>query len=107
MTPAEIAQAAEALFDAERTGRQTSLVSVAHPQVTMDDAYAIQSALVARKLAAGRHVIGWKIGLTSRAMQQALSSGDALGHFLAYTSAGLWAIPAGASSGAVAAELFA
>jgi dye decolorizing peroxidase/deferrochelatase/peroxidase EfeB len=40
-------------------------------------------------------------------MQQALSSGDALGHFLAYTSAGLWAIPAGATSGAVAAELFA
>jgi deferrochelatase/peroxidase EfeB len=40
-------------------------------------------------------------------MQQALSANDALGHFLAYTSAGLWAIPAGARRGAIAAELFA
>jgi len=39
-------------------------------------------------------------------MQQALSAGDALGHFLAYTSAGLWAIPAGAPDGPVAAGLF-
>ena len=38
----------------------------------MDDAYAIQDALCARKLAAGRRVIGWKIGLTSKAMQDAL-----------------------------------
>jgi len=40
-------------------------------------------------------------------MQQALSATDALGHFLAYTSAGLWAIPAGAPNGPIAAELFA
>ncbi|MGD9704632.1 MAG: Dyp-type peroxidase [Acidimicrobiia bacterium] len=40
-------------------------------------------------------------------MQQALSAGDALGHVLAYTSAGLWAIPAGASDGPIAATLFA
>lgn len=39
-------------------------------------------------------------------MQQALSAGDALGHFLAYTSAGLWAIPAGAPDGPIAAGLF-
>jgi dye decolorizing peroxidase/deferrochelatase/peroxidase EfeB len=39
-------------------------------------------------------------------MQQALSAGDALGHFLAYTSAGLWAIPAGAPDGPLAAGLF-
>ncbi len=73
MTPAEIEAAAAALLQAEATGRQTGLISVAHPGVTMDDAYAIQNALVRQKLAAGRRVIGWKIGLTSRAMQQALS----------------------------------
>lgn len=39
-------------------------------------------------------------------MQQALSATDALGHFLAYTSAGLWAIPAGATNGPIAADLF-
>ncbi|MCF3593193.1 2-oxo-hepta-3-ene-1,7-dioic acid hydratase [Rhodobacteraceae bacterium LMO-12] len=72
MTPAEIAAAADALFHADESGQQIGLLSVAHPYITMNDAYAIQTALVARKQAAGRRVIGWKIGLTSRAMQQAL-----------------------------------
>ncbi len=40
--------------------------------MTLEEAYAVQAALVARKCAAGARVIGWKIGLTSRAMQQAL-----------------------------------
>ena len=39
----------------------------------MDDAYAVQNALVALKIADGRRVIGWKIGLTSKAMQYALN----------------------------------
>ncbi|MEZ5714258.1 MAG: 2-oxo-hepta-3-ene-1,7-dioic acid hydratase [Paracoccaceae bacterium] len=73
MTPDQIADAARALFQAEQTGEQTGLISVAYPDVTMADAYAIQSALVARKRTAGARVIGWKIGLTSRAMQQALN----------------------------------
>lgn len=72
MTPEEHARAAEALLQAEVTGRQTGLLSLAYPGMTLDDAYAVQAALVARKLAAGRRVIGWKIGLTSRAMQMAL-----------------------------------
>lgn len=41
------------------------------------------------------------------AVQQALSTNDALGHFLAYTSADLWAIPRGAESGPIAGELLA
>jgi 2-oxo-hept-3-ene-1,7-dioate hydratase len=41
--------------------------------MTLDDAYAVQAALVARKRASGHSIIGWKIGLTSRAMQQALN----------------------------------
>jgi 2-oxo-hept-3-ene-1,7-dioate hydratase len=73
MTPAEIDAAAQALLDAEASGVQTGLLSVAHPGMTMDDAYAVQAALVAAKRQAGRTVIGWKIGLTSRAMQQALN----------------------------------
>ena len=72
MTPEEHTRAAEALFQAEASGKQIGLLSLAHPGMTLDDAYAVQSALVARKLAAGRRVIGWKIGLTSRAMQDAL-----------------------------------
>lgn len=73
MTPEQISAAAEALFQAEATGTQIGLLSLAHPGMTMDDAYAVQKALVARRMAAGGRVIGWKIGLTSKAMQAALN----------------------------------
>ena len=72
MTPDQIDAEAEALFQAEVTGRQRGLISLAHPLAGLDQAYAVQAAFVARKLAAGRRGIGWKIGLTSRAMQEAL-----------------------------------
>ena len=73
MTPQDIAAAAEGLHLAERMGRQCGLLSRAYPDMTMEDAYAVQQAFVGRKMAAGARVIGWKIGLTSRAMQQALN----------------------------------
>ena len=72
MTPEDHSKAAEALFAAEITGQQTGLLSVAHPDMTLDDAYAVQRVLVDKKKAIGRRIIGWKIGLTSRAMQDAL-----------------------------------
>jgi 2-oxo-hept-3-ene-1,7-dioate hydratase len=73
MTSLEIAAIAARLDEAERAGVQIGLISLEYPQATMDDAYAIQAALVARKIAAGRVAKGWKIGLTSRAMQSALN----------------------------------
>lgn len=72
MTPEQHQAAAQALMQAEETRSQIGLLSTAHPDMTMDDAYAIQSAILTAKQAAGRLVIGWKIGLTSRAMQSAL-----------------------------------
>lgn len=54
MTPRDIEAAAEALFEAERAGRQIGLLSLRHPEMTLDDAYAVQAALVARKRAAAR-----------------------------------------------------
>jgi 2-oxo-hept-3-ene-1,7-dioate hydratase len=65
-------EAAEELFNAEASRTQTGLLSKRHPHWTMEDAYAVQSALVKRKLASGCRIIGWKIGLTSKAMQDAL-----------------------------------
>jgi 2-oxo-hept-3-ene-1,7-dioate hydratase len=65
-------QIAGELLAAETSRRQIGLVSKRFPAWTMEDAYAVQAALVARKLASGRRIIGWKIGLTSRAMQDAL-----------------------------------
>ena len=67
-----IDQAAQDLIGAETSGRQIGLLSLRHPGMEMDDAYAVQSAILRAKLSQGRRVIGWKIGLTSRAMQEAL-----------------------------------
>jgi 2-oxo-hept-3-ene-1,7-dioate hydratase len=72
MTREDIESTAESLDQAERTRRQIGLISLRFPGIDMDDAYAIQAAWVRRKLAAGRRQVGWKIGLTSKAMQSAL-----------------------------------
>ncbi|EUB99183.1 2-oxo-hepta-3-ene-1,7-dioic acid hydratase [Rhizobium sp. CF080] len=69
----DIATAAEDLDRAERTREQIGILSLKHPGMTMDDAYAVQAAWVKKKIADGRRVVGWKIGLTSKAMQYALN----------------------------------
>lgn len=72
MDKEQIEAAAAALDEAERTRKQIGLLSLAHPGMTLDDAYAVQAAWMVRKRAAGRIARGWKIGLTSKAMQSAL-----------------------------------
>ncbi len=73
MTPAQIAEAARRLDEAERTRKQIRMLSLDHPGMDMADAYAVQKAWIDLKLAAGRKVRGHKIGLTSKAMQAALN----------------------------------
>lgn len=73
MTPEDHADAAHDLLKAEASRKQIDLLTLRNPQMTMDDAYAVQSAIMDTKLAQGRKVIGWKIGLTSKAMQYALN----------------------------------
>jgi 2-oxo-hept-3-ene-1,7-dioate hydratase len=72
ITPAEIRAAAEQLYEAERNHVQIRALTFANPDLDLDDAYAIQKAWVDRKIAAGQKVTGYKIGLTSRAMQIAM-----------------------------------
>lgn len=69
----EIENAAARLFEAEQLRRQIRLLSLDHPDAGMDDAYRVQAALVRRKIGAGLKARGWKIGLTSKAMQSALN----------------------------------
>ncbi len=69
----EIKIAAGNLYNAERNRAQIDPVTLTHPEMTMDDAYAVQSAWVNRKINIdGRKVVGYKIGLTSRAMQRVM-----------------------------------
>jgi 2-oxo-hept-3-ene-1,7-dioate hydratase len=73
MTPQDHQIAAADLLNAETTGKQIGLLTKRHPEMGMDDAYAIQNAIYHAKLEQGRRVTGWKIGLTSKAMQYALN----------------------------------
>lgn len=69
---AAIRAAAAALDEAERNGVQIPLLSEERPAMTMADAYAIQAEWIGAKRARGDSVVGWKIGLTSKAMRAAL-----------------------------------
>ncbi len=65
-----IKQCAQRLHQAEKKRVQIRQISLDYPNIEIDDAYAIQSEWLKIKLAEGRSIIGHKIGLTSRAMQQ-------------------------------------
>jgi 2-oxo-hept-3-ene-1,7-dioate hydratase len=59
------------LYHARKCRTQLRHFSIEHPAMTVQDGYAIQSEWVKLELADGRTIRGRKIGLTSRAMQQA------------------------------------
>ncbi len=72
MLPLNVVQdLAHRLHQAEKTRTQVRHFSQAYPSMTIEDGYAIQREWVKIKLAEGRVNKGWKIGLTSRAMQLA------------------------------------
>jgi len=70
-TEAQIQALAVELNTAEKTRTQVEHFSKRFPGMTIDDGYRINRAWMALKFAQGHAVIGHKIGLTSRAMQQA------------------------------------
>src|SRR3981189_2367454 len=72
LTNDDIRLAAERLHHAEKTRQQIRQLSLDHPELTIEDSYAIQKVWVDMKIAQGRTVKGHKIGLTSKAMQSAL-----------------------------------
>jgi len=69
LTPDIIQNTALRLHQAEQQREQIRQISLDYPDITIEDAYAIQRCWVEMKLAEGRTIKGHKIGLTSRAMQ--------------------------------------
>jgi 2-keto-4-pentenoate hydratase len=61
---------AELLLEAYRTRRPIEPLVKRHPDMTLDDAYAIQSIQTERRVADGAVIRGHKVGLTSHAMQR-------------------------------------
>ena len=73
LTQEQITAAAERLYQAEVNREQIPALTRRYPEMTMADAYAVQKAWVDHKVSDGRSVIGYKVGLTSRAMQMAVN----------------------------------
>jgi len=67
-----VAALGTALFQARTSGVAIGPLTAAHPDMDMADAYRVQQDVVARLLAGGDRVVGYKLGLTSAPMQQML-----------------------------------
>lgn len=72
LNPEVIRALAHDFLQAEKSRQQVRQATLRHPELDLDDAYAIQREWVAMKMAAGNPLRGYKIGLTSRAMQLAV-----------------------------------
>lgn len=72
ITEADRLAAAEALLGAYASRTPVAPLSAQHPGLDVEDAYAIQSIQIDRWRGEGRPVRGYKIGLTSEAIQRQL-----------------------------------
>src|SRR5579863_9186079 len=70
MSNADRKKAADILMTAEKERKQAVQLTKTWPEITMEDSYAISTAVAQRKIAAGAKLIGHKVGLTSKAMQR-------------------------------------
>src|ERR1700683_3147117 len=66
----DVAGKAKALYEARRTRQPIEPFTDADPDLGMADGYAVQQQLTAMLLAEGDRVAGYKVGLTSKPMQQ-------------------------------------
>ncbi|MFT4210782.1 MAG: fumarylacetoacetate hydrolase family protein [Microbacterium sp.] len=71
LDPDTVAQVAAELAEADRAHTVIPRITARYPQATIEDSYAIQGVWRDTQVAAGRRLVGRKIGLTSKAMQQA------------------------------------
>lgn len=72
MDKQKIEQYGEELYQAFLERRPVTPLIDREPEITIEDAYRIQEAFVARRLAAGETIVGKKIGATSRPVQEML-----------------------------------
>jgi 2-keto-4-pentenoate hydratase len=68
----EVAGYGAALYDARKTRVAIAPLTDVHPDMGVADAYRVQQDLVARLIDDGDRVVGYKLGLTSLAMQTML-----------------------------------
>lgn len=72
MNSQQIEQLGDELYQALAGCQMVEPLTSRHSDITIDDAYAIQQRMMARRLAAGEKVVGKKIGVTSKAVMDML-----------------------------------
>ena len=77
-----ITELAAHLYEAERTCNAVVKITDAHPAMTYDDAYSIQEEIRRLKEAAGRQLVGLKMGLTSVAKMKQMGVENPIYGFL-------------------------
>lgn len=83
---ATINKIAADLYQAERDRKPIGTLTDAYPNMVIADAYAIQLEGIRLRRANGSNIMGWKVGLTSKAMQKALGVDQPdFGHLLDHT----------------------
>ena len=70
LSDADRKTAADILVAAEKARKQASQLSARWPQMTLEDSYAISKEVADRRMKAGAKLLGYKVGLTSKAMQR-------------------------------------
>ncbi len=81
MNPDLIAQLAEQVDEAARTGQTLTMLTAGHPALDIDAAYSVQRASIARRVARGERLVGMKMGLTSFAKMEQMGVHDPIyGH---------------------------
>lgn len=63
---------ADELWEADRSAKPIAPLTDRHPDLVLSDAYAIQTVNISRRTEAGQRIIGRKVGLTSKPMQDLL-----------------------------------
>ncbi len=85
LSPADRSKAAQILLAAEAERKPALQLSKTFPDITIEDAYAIQSEVTRIKVGDGHRVRGHKVGLTSKAMQQSSQIDEPdYGHLMDY-----------------------
>ena len=69
MTPEKIEHYGDELYQALVDQTTVAPLTDREPDITIEDAYNIQSRMIARRVSAGESIVGKKIGVTSKAVQ--------------------------------------
>ena len=69
LNESERAAAVAALVEARNTRTPCVQLSTTWPHITIEDAYAISTTVAEQRMAEGARLAGYKVGLTSKAMQ--------------------------------------